>query len=56
MKDTTTGDMYPSKFGAGKVVAAEYGLDTDDNFVRYQIVPRAPERFVDADEQTRAVV
>ncbi len=45
VKDKQTGEFYGSKSKAGKAVAAEFGLDPDNNFVWYQIVKQAPERF-----------
>jgi hypothetical protein len=38
--DLKTGEMYPSKSKAGKALAAEFGFDSDDSFVWYQIVKK----------------
>ncbi len=48
IKDTQTGKIYASKAQMGKSIAAELGLDPGNNFVYYQIVAKAPDRFVDA--------
>ena len=45
MKDTKTGQLYSSKSKAGRAVAEEYGLDTNDNFVWYQVVLKDGKRF-----------
>jgi len=50
VRDTTTGVVYASKSKAGKAVAAELGLDPDNAFVWYQVVKKAPDRFVEVDE------
>lgn len=47
VKDTTTGITYKSKSAAGKAVAAEYGLDPKDTYVWYEIIKKAPKRFVE---------
>ena len=51
IKDTTNGKIYASKAQMGKVMAKEFGLDPGNNFVYYQIIAKAPERFVDASEE-----
>lgn len=43
--DTETDELYNSKSACGKAVAASMGLDAKDNFVYYQMVKQAPERF-----------
>ncbi len=47
-KDTTTGIVYSSKAKAGMAVAAEYGLDPTETFVWYEVIKKAPKRFVPA--------
>lgn len=54
IKDTKTGTVYASKAQMGKRVAAEFGLDPGNNFVYYQIITKAPDRFVDAGEEESA--
>jgi len=39
VKDTKTGIAYRSKCKAGKVLALEFGLDSTNNLVWYQILP-----------------
>lgn len=51
IKDTQTGVVYASKAQMGKKLAAEFGLDPGNNFVYYQIILKAPDRFVDASEE-----
>ncbi len=51
IKDTQTGKIYASKAQMGKSIAAEMSLDPGNNFVYYQIVAKAPERFVDATDE-----
>jgi len=46
VKDTKTGITYSSKAKAGMAVAAEYGLDSKNHFVWYEILKRDPDRFV----------
>jgi len=46
VKDTKTGITYGSKASAGMAVAGEYGLDSKNHFVWYEILKRDPERFV----------
>lgn len=53
IKDTATGTIYPSKARMGKELAGKgdfKDLDPGNNFVYYQIVAKAPDRFVDASE------
>jgi hypothetical protein len=45
-KDTTTGIMYKSKAAAGMAVALEYGLDPSETFIWYEVIKKAPTRFV----------
>lgn len=45
-KDTTTGIMYKSQAAAGMAVAAEYGLDATETFIWYEVIKKAPNRFV----------
>ena len=48
VKDTLTGEVYPSKYQAGKALANRFGLDPKDNFVWYKILKMAkPGRFID---------
>lgn len=54
VKDTKTGDIYPSKFAAGKALAREYELDPFDTKVYYQIVKKDPERLAEASEEEAA--
>jgi len=54
VKDTKTGTIYPSKFAAGKALAAEFELDPYDTKVYYQIVKKDPERLVEASEEEAA--
>lgn len=54
IKDTKTGNIYPSKARLGKELAGKgdfEGLDPGNNFVYYQIIAKAPERFVDASDE-----
>ena len=51
IKDTKTGKIYPSKANMGKQVAAEFDLDPGNNFVYYQIILKAPDRFVEASDE-----
>lgn len=51
VKDTKTGAIYPSKFSAGKKLAAEYELDPLDTKVYYQIMKKDPARLVDASDE-----
>ncbi len=54
IKDTTTGTIYPSKARLGKELAgtADFkDIDPGNNFSYYQIIAKAPERFVDADDE-----
>lgn len=48
MKDTKTGMVYRSKAAAGMGVAAEYGLDSKNHFVWYEVIKKDPKRFVPA--------
>lgn len=55
VKDTKTNIVYPSKFAAGKALAAEFGLDPLNNFAYYQIIKAAPDRLAEAtDDETAA--
>lgn len=45
-KDTRTGVMYKSKASAGMAVAAEFGLDPTETFIWYEVIKKAPDRFV----------
>jgi len=47
-KDTKTGVIYRSKSAAGMAVAAEYGLDTTNTYIWYEIKKRDPNRFIPA--------
>lgn len=47
-KDTKTGVVYKSKSSAGMAVAAEYGLDPTETFIWYEVIKKAPDRFVSA--------
>ncbi len=47
-KDTTTGLVYTSKAKAGMAVATEYGLDPTETFIWYEVIKKAPTRFVPA--------
>ena len=47
-KDTKTGITYTSKAKAGMAVAAEYGLDPTETFIWYEVIKKAPKRFVPA--------
>ena len=54
IRDTTTGKVYASKAQLGKQLAGTEDfkdLDPGNNFVYYQIIAKAPERFVDATEE-----
>lgn len=54
IKDTKTGIVYPSKARLGKLLAGTEDfkdLDSGNNFVYYQIIAKAPERFVDASDE-----
>jgi len=46
VKDTKTGIKYDSKAKAGMAVAAEYGLDSKNHFVWYEVIKKDPDRFV----------
>lgn len=48
VKDTRTGIVYGSKASAGMAVAAEYGLDSKNHFIWYEVIKKDPERFVRA--------
>jgi len=52
VKDTKTGKVYSSQAKAGMAVAAEYGLDSDDSWVWYQVIKKDPDRFVPVDGAT----
>jgi len=43
--DTKTGIQYKSKSSAGMSVAAEYGLDSTDTFIWYEVIKKDPTRF-----------
>lgn len=45
-KDTKTGVMYKSKASAGMAVAAEFNLDPTETFIWYEVIKKAPDRFV----------
>lgn len=47
-KDTKTGIVYRSKAAAGMAVAAEYGLDSTETFIWYELIKKDPGRFVSA--------
>jgi len=47
-RDTKTGVVYKSKYAAGIAVAGEYGLDSTNTYVWYEIKKRDPDRFVPA--------
>ncbi len=54
IKDTKTGTIYPSKARMGKELAGKddfKDLDPGNNFVYYQIIGKAPDRFVDASDE-----
>ena len=54
IKDTKTGIIYPSKARLGKELAGKEdfaGLDPGNNFVYYQIIAKAPDRFIDATDE-----
>ncbi len=54
IKDTITGTIYPSKARLGKELAGKEGfedIDPGNNFAYYQIIAKAPERFVDASDE-----
>ena len=51
IRDTKTGTIFASKAQLGKKLAGEFGLDPGNNFVYYQIIAKAPERFEDASEE-----
>lgn len=56
IKDIKTGTIYASKAQMGKKLAGEFSLDAGNNFVYYQIIAKAPERFVEASaEETQKV-
>jgi hypothetical protein len=48
VKDTKTGIVYSSKAKAGMAVAAEYGLDSKNHFIWYEVIKKDPKRFVPA--------
>jgi len=50
VKDTKTGVVYKSKASAGMAVAAEYGLDSKNHFVWYEVIKKDPKRFVAASQ------
>ncbi len=50
VKDTKTGTVYASKARAGMAVAAEYGLDSKNHFVWYEVIKKDPKRFVAASQ------
>jgi len=54
--DTKTGKVYHSHAAAGMAVAPEFGLKVH-NFVWYEVIPKAPNRFKDIsqEEYTKAV-
>jgi hypothetical protein len=62
VKDTTTGNIYPSKFAAGKAIASSEDLKDAkgeisplDNFAYYRITKLFPDRLVEAtDEEAEA--
>jgi len=43
--DTKTGIQYKSKSAAGMTVAAEYGLDSTNTFIWYEVIKKDPNRF-----------
>ena len=54
IKDTKTGKIYPSKARLGKELSGKEGfegIDPGNNFAYYQIVAKAPDRFVDASDE-----
>ena len=54
IKDTKTGIIYSSKARLGKLLAGTTDfpdLDNSNNFVYYQIIAKAPDRFEDASEE-----
>jgi hypothetical protein len=58
VKDNTTGAVYPSKFAAGKAIAAAEKLTDSkgeisplDNFAYYRITKLFPERLVEATDE-----
>lgn len=46
VRDKNTGIVYGSKAKAGMAVAAEYGLDPKNHFIWYEVIKKAPDRFV----------
>ena len=48
VKDTKTGIRYGSKASAGMAVAGEYGLDSKNHFIWYEVIKKDPTRFVPA--------
>ena len=54
IKDTITGTIYPSKARLGKLLAGTpdfKDIDPANNFSYYQIIAKAPERFVNASDE-----
>ena len=54
IKDTVTGKIYPSKARLGKELAGKEGfegIDPGNNFAYYQLISKAPERFVTASDE-----
>ena len=45
MLDTKTGISYESKSAAGRATAAEYGLDSTNTYIFYEIMKKDPTRF-----------
>lgn len=50
-KDTTTGVLYKSKAAAGMAVATEYGLNPTETFIWYEVIKKAPNRFVPVSQE-----
>ena len=50
VKDTKTGVVYKSKASAGMAVASEYGLDSKNHFIWYEVIKKDPKRFVAASQ------
>jgi len=54
IRDTVTGTIYPSKARMGKELSGKEGfegIDPGNNFAYYQIIAKAPDRFVDANAE-----
>lgn len=40
VRDTRTGQVYQSKYKAGKALASQFGFNPTDKFVRYKILKK----------------